>query len=38
MVSHMLIAMNNEIPDYPTPYPFYNNSSKSKTTTPANVS
>jgi hypothetical protein len=37
MVSHMLMAMKSEIAEFPTPYPFVNNSSKSMTITPANV-
>ena len=37
MVSHILIAMKREIPDYPTPYPFYKSSSNIKTMIPAKV-
>lgn len=33
----MLIAMKREIPEFPTPYPFYKSSSNIKTITPAKV-
>jgi hypothetical protein len=33
----MLIAINKEIAEFPTPYPLVNNSSKSITTIPAKV-
>lgn len=37
IVSHILIAMNKEIAELPTPYPLVNNSSNNITTIPANV-
>lgn len=37
MLSQILVAINNEIPD-PSPYPFYNNSSSMRTIKPARKS
>lgn len=37
IVSQTLIAINNEIPEFPIPYPFYSISSNKITTIPAKV-